>query len=151
MGIARTVLAERLNRLVQAGILLQTPLKPGGRRFGYDLTPKGEDLVPALLAVMQWGDRWLQSPETVPIRVIERSSGEDLPAIQLRGRSGELLAVDALGWDPGPGAGATEIAPLIAAYEAQRPVRARPVPAPRHVAAKTGAVRQRRGKLAAVA
>ncbi|WP_418122178.1 winged helix-turn-helix transcriptional regulator [Variovorax sp. 160MFSha2.1] len=151
LGIARTVLTERLNRLVEADILLQTPLKPGGRRFGYDLAPKGQDLVPALLAVMQWGDRWLQSPETVPIRVIERTSGEELPAIQLRGRSGQLLAVDALDWAPGPGAGASEIAPLIAAYEAQRPVRARPVPSPRRAAAKTGAVRQRRVKPAAAA
>ncbi|OAK66485.1 hypothetical protein A3K87_07385 [Variovorax paradoxus] len=146
LGIARTVLTERLNRLVEAGIVQQTPLKPGGRRFGYDLTQKGEDLVPALIAVMQWGDRWLQSPDTVPIRVTERTSGEELPTIQLRGRSGTLLAVDALDWAPGPGAGAPEIAPLIAAYEAQRPVRARSVPAPRRVAARAGAVRSRRVK-----
>lgn len=128
LGIARNVLTNRLSKLVEAGIVIQTPLKAEGRRQGYRLTSVGEDLVPALIALMQWGDRWLQSPDTIPIRVIERSSGKEIAPVAIHSTAGKRLAVDDLDWAPGPGASDPEIAPLIAAYEAQRRVEPRPVP-----------------------
>ena len=58
LGIPRSVLAERLQRLVAEGILEQQPYQEPGRRprQGYVLTEKGRALVPALVALRQWAE-----------------------------------------------------------------------------------------------
>src|SRR4051794_15700000 len=60
-GISEPVAAARLRELVDEGLLERKPYRePGQRtRHSYRLTPKGADLLPALVALMQWGDRWL--------------------------------------------------------------------------------------------
>ena len=128
LGIARNVLSVRLAKLVEAGVLMQEPLQAEGRRQGYRLTEMGEDLLPVLMSLMQWGDRWLQTPETIPIRIVERASGKPLPALRVRNAAGKTLALADLDWEPGPGAGHPLMAPLVAAYEAQRRTKPRPVP-----------------------
>jgi DNA-binding HxlR family transcriptional regulator len=128
LGIARNVLSARLAKLVEAGILMQEPLQAEGRRQGYRLTAMGEDLLPVLMALMQWGDRWLQTPDTVPVRVVERSTGKALPHLRVRNAAGKDLGLADLDWEPGPGAGHPLMAPLVAAYEAQRRTAPRPVP-----------------------
>ena len=128
LGIARNVLSTRLAKLVEAGILVQEPLQAEGRRQGYHLTEMGEDLLPVLMALMQWGDRWLQTPDTVPVRVVERATGKALPPISVRNAAGKQLGLGDLDWEPGPGAGHPLMAPLVAAYEAQRRTGPRPVP-----------------------
>jgi DNA-binding HxlR family transcriptional regulator len=61
LGIPRSVLAERLARLVEEGILEQRPYRdPGQRpRSGYALTDKGRALIPALVALREWADNHL--------------------------------------------------------------------------------------------
>lgn len=56
-GISRPLLAERLRRLVQAGILERRAAKRG-RRIEYRLTPAGRDLRPIIRILGQWGARW---------------------------------------------------------------------------------------------
>ena len=56
LGIARNVLTDRLNRLVDEGILERVAYSERPPRFEYRLTEKGRDLRVALLALMQWGD-----------------------------------------------------------------------------------------------
>lgn len=128
LGIARNVLADRLSRMTAAGILVQKPLRDDALRQGYYLTEMGEGLLPVLVSLLQWGDRWLQTPDTVPLRVVERVSGAELAPIRLRSASGAELTHRDLDWAPGPGAGHPSIAPLAAAYEAQRRRDPRPVP-----------------------
>lgn len=128
LGIARNVLAHRLAKLVDAGVLVQTPLKAEGCRMGYSLSPMGEDLVPALIALMQWGDRWLHTPETVPIKVIERGNGNEVRPLQILDAKGKPLAFGDLDWAPGPGAAHPAIAALVRTYEAQRVIEPRPAP-----------------------
>lgn len=128
LGIARNVLTTKLAALVDAGIFEQRPLHQDARRLGYHLTEMGEGLLPALVALVQWGDRWLQTPDTVPLRILEQTTGEELPPVQLLGRAGKPLGRRDLDWAPGPGAGDPGIAPLVAAYEAQRRVVPRPIP-----------------------
>jgi DNA-binding HxlR family transcriptional regulator len=130
LGISRNVLSAKLASLVEAGVLVQRPLKQDTKRLGYYLTDMGEGLVPVLLALLQWGDRWLQTADSIPIRVIERATGEELAPIRLRNAAGEVLSLRELDWTPGPGAGHPSIAPLAAAYEAQRRVIPRPIPQP---------------------
>ena len=61
LGIPRSVLAERLSRLVAEGILEQRPYREPGRRQrnGYVLTEKGRALTPALVALREWSESHL--------------------------------------------------------------------------------------------
>ncbi|MDH4169370.1 MAG: helix-turn-helix transcriptional regulator [Acidimicrobiia bacterium] len=58
LGIARNLLTDRLHRLVDNGILERVPYQERPVRHEYRLTDMGRDLSPALIAFMQWGDRW---------------------------------------------------------------------------------------------
>jgi len=62
VGISEPVAAARLRELVAADLLERAPYQePGQRtRLAYRLTEKGADLLPVLVALMQWGDKWLQ-------------------------------------------------------------------------------------------
>ncbi|MEV6693452.1 helix-turn-helix domain-containing protein [Micromonospora sp. NPDC051196] len=57
LGIARNVLAQRLNTLVEVGILERVPYRDRPVRHEYRLTVRGRELSPVLAALMQWGDR----------------------------------------------------------------------------------------------
>ena len=56
--IARNILSDRLSKLVAGGILERAPDPEDGRRVIYSLTPKGEGLLPVVLALRQWGEQW---------------------------------------------------------------------------------------------
>jgi len=58
LGIARNLLAERLNKLVENGVVAKEAYQARPLRHEYRLTPKGADLSMALIALMGWGDRW---------------------------------------------------------------------------------------------
>ena len=59
LGIARSVLTHRLNRLVEAGILARVRYSERPERYEYRLTTKGRDLAVTLAGLRQWGDRYL--------------------------------------------------------------------------------------------
>src|ERR1700736_6887992 len=61
VGISDPVAAARLRQLVDDGLLEREDYRDPGQRTRqrYRLTDKGAELLPALLALMQWGDRWL--------------------------------------------------------------------------------------------
>src|SRR3954454_19933745 len=75
VGITDAVAAARLKQLVGAGILDKQPYREPGKRTRYEyvLTPMGRDLLPAVLALMQWGDKSLQ-PNGGPLHVVERGT-----------------------------------------------------------------------------
>jgi DNA-binding HxlR family transcriptional regulator len=56
LGVARNVLADRLARLVDEGILERRRYQVRPERFEYRLTDKGRDLWPVLFALVSWGD-----------------------------------------------------------------------------------------------
>jgi DNA-binding HxlR family transcriptional regulator len=76
VGITDAVAAARLRELVEEGLLEREPYQePGQRtRYRYRLTAKGSDLFPALVALMQWGDRWLNDGGRVQLN--HRGCGE---------------------------------------------------------------------------
>jgi DNA-binding HxlR family transcriptional regulator len=59
LGIARNLLADRLQKLVDHGIVTKVPYQSRPMRYEYRLTPMGVDLSPALVALMHWGDKHL--------------------------------------------------------------------------------------------
>jgi len=67
LGIARNILSNRLGRLVGNGILSREPVASDKRRIAYRLTEKGMDLVPVMIALRQWGERWSGCPAGGPV------------------------------------------------------------------------------------
>jgi DNA-binding HxlR family transcriptional regulator len=92
VGISEPVAAARLRELVDVGLLERRPYQePGQRtRLEYRLTEKGVDLFPALVALMQWGDRWL---EPAGVEMQHRECGSAIHA-ELRCGNGHPVAVD---------------------------------------------------------
>ncbi len=56
LGVARNILASRLSKLVDEGILVKRPVHSGARRLEYRVTGKGEALRPALELIDGWGN-----------------------------------------------------------------------------------------------
>jgi len=76
LGISKKVLADRLNRLQQAGILMKKPYQQRPERFEYRLTQKGKELFPVLLTMMRWGNRWLNDEDGAELKLQHQSCGE---------------------------------------------------------------------------
>ncbi len=66
-AIATNILAERLAWLTEHGIIRQHQYAAGPARFEYRVTRKGVDYYPALLLLLQWGDRYYCAPEGPPV------------------------------------------------------------------------------------
>lgn len=77
LGAPRAVLADRLARLVDEGILRRVPYQAEGerQRHEYRLTRKGVDLYPTLVALMEWGDRYLAADGAAPMELRHRDCG----------------------------------------------------------------------------
>lgn len=72
LGIARNILSNRLAKLVEHGILDRLPCPEDRRRVEYRLTEKGMDLLPAMIALRQWGQKYgVEVPEN-PVLVDDR-------------------------------------------------------------------------------
>jgi DNA-binding HxlR family transcriptional regulator len=95
-GISEPVTAARLRELVAEGLLeRETYREPGQRaRQQYRLTAKGAELLPALVALMQWGDRWLDDAGG-PVQLRHRDCGERV-GVQLRCAAGHRVEDDQL-------------------------------------------------------
>jgi DNA-binding HxlR family transcriptional regulator len=68
LGIARNVLTDRLNRLVDEGVLERVPYSERPVRYEYRLTDKGRDLSVALNSLRQWGDEYISERPPMLVR-----------------------------------------------------------------------------------
>jgi len=105
-AIPRTVLTDRLRRLVDSGILRKEPYQvPGSRsRMEYRLTEKGLDLYPVLLALQTWGDRYLADPEGPPIEFAHRGCDAKVQLVMRCEAGHDLPRTRDVAGRPGPGA-----------------------------------------------
>jgi DNA-binding HxlR family transcriptional regulator len=105
-GIPRQVLANRLARLVEHEVLRKVPYRePGTRtRYEYRLTEKGLDLYPMLVALGEWGNRYLADPEGPPVAMVHRDCGADVYAVMRCAAGHESLKPREVATAPGPGA-----------------------------------------------
>jgi DNA-binding HxlR family transcriptional regulator len=94
VGITEAVAAARLKDLVAAGLLSRQPYRePGSRtRDEYVLTDMGRDLMPALFALMQWGDRYLQGERGPRVELVHANCGEPL-GVETRCGAGHVVAL----------------------------------------------------------
>jgi DNA-binding HxlR family transcriptional regulator len=106
LGCGRAILTARLNTLVTEGLLQRTPYRePGARtRDEYRLTRKGVELFPALLALLQWGDRWVADADGPAVEVTHRGCGEPVSLAMGCAAGHGALSVFDLEPRPGPGA-----------------------------------------------
>lgn len=72
LGIARNILSNRLAKLVNHGILKREPCPDDRRKVEYRLTEKGLDLLPAMLALRQWGQKYGSGTAENPVLVDQR-------------------------------------------------------------------------------
>src|ERR1700684_2684789 len=75
LGVARNVLAARLERLVAEGILEKAPYQERPPRHEYRLTERGLDLWPVIVELLRWGDRHAAPPAGPPILLRHRGCG----------------------------------------------------------------------------
>jgi DNA-binding HxlR family transcriptional regulator len=102
LGISRKVLTERLNHLVEQGVLdrRQYDARP---RFEYHLTDRGVELVDLLMVMVGWGDRWLAGEAGPPVLYRHRACGE-VSKVDLRcANCGESMHAGDVDLLPGPG------------------------------------------------
>ncbi|GIF71511.1 winged helix-turn-helix transcriptional regulator [Asanoa siamensis] len=105
-NIPRQVLTNRLAMLVEAGVLRKEPYQdPGARvRHEYRLTEMGFDLWPVIVAVLQWGDRYLADPEGSPLSTVHRDCGAPVRSVLRCDAGHEVTNPREVAARPGPGA-----------------------------------------------
>ncbi|MFL9926878.1 helix-turn-helix domain-containing protein [Herbaspirillum lusitanum] len=92
LGVARNILADRLKKLVDAGVLDSVPASDGSAYQEYVLSAKGEELLPVVLSLRQWGERHLFGAGEKHSRLVERESGKPVAALQVQASDGRPLA-----------------------------------------------------------
>ena len=105
LGIARNILSNRLAKLVEHGVMERTPCEDDRRKVEYRLTEKGSGLLPAMLALRQWGERYAAnfSPELVLVDARDR---KPIAPIAMYAHDGRQLGWHDLAWaksGDGPG------------------------------------------------
>jgi DNA-binding HxlR family transcriptional regulator len=95
--ITAAIVAKRLKEMTDLGLFVKQSYREPGRRgrHEYLLTEKGRDLLPVVLALMQWGDKHLQGADGGSLRVVERGTGEPV-VVGPRTASGRALGPEDL-------------------------------------------------------
>jgi DNA-binding HxlR family transcriptional regulator len=97
LGIARNILSNRLHRLVENGILEREPVPGDRRRIEYRLTEKGIDLLPSLVALRQWGEKYGRGPSSLTI--VDARDRRPIAPVQLHAEDGRPLRYEELDWE----------------------------------------------------
>lgn len=100
LGMAKNVLAARLRKLADVGILEKVPSQ-GSASLIYRLTSKGRDLFPVIAALMLWGDAYL-APEGPPVKLRHRCGADYSPGPTCTA-CGEALNAQSVYGISGPG------------------------------------------------
>ena len=95
------MLADRLSRLVEEGILERVRYSERPERYEYRLTPMGRDLNVALTALRQWGDAYLSER---PPMLLRRKADKKGVVAALVPKGTRTLRADEVETVPGPGA-----------------------------------------------
>lgn len=97
LGIARNILSNRLARLVEHGIMKREALAEDRRKIEYRLTEKGLDLLPAMLALRQWGEKYGVGVPSNPV-LCDARDGHPIAEIAIHAHDGRKLGYWELEW-----------------------------------------------------
>ena len=95
LGVARSILADRLRSLVEAGIFEVGPASDGSAYQQYLLTPKGTQLFAVVVALRQWGEQQLFAPGEAHSQLVETRSGQALGLMRPITANGKAIAPEA--------------------------------------------------------
>jgi DNA-binding HxlR family transcriptional regulator len=96
LGIARNILSNRLGKLVNGGILERNSDPVDRRKVVYSLSPKGEALLPVVLALRQWGEDWGHGCQE--IFLADKRDGQPVKRICVLAHDGRELKLGDLMW-----------------------------------------------------
>ena len=102
-GAARNLVADRLQKLVDAGVLERHRYQERPERHEYRLSEKGLDLYPLLMALVRWGDRWHDDGRGKPVEHVHRACQHVMHAEIMCSECGELLDPHDVDLRLGPG------------------------------------------------
>ncbi|MEN5093589.1 helix-turn-helix domain-containing protein [Pseudomonas protegens] len=91
LGMAKNILATRLRTLVEHEVFEVVPASDGSAYQEYVLTPKGKGLFPLIIGLRQWGEAFFYEEGEAHSRMLDRETGQPLPALELRTADGRLL------------------------------------------------------------
>ncbi|MFD3510704.1 winged helix-turn-helix transcriptional regulator [Nocardia sp. NPDC058666] len=96
VGITDAAASAQLRKLTAAGLLEKRPYQEEGQRtrHEYTLTQMGTDLLPAVVALWQWGDTYLQ-PGPAPLLRVDAETGAPV-TVDLRTEDGTAVPLDRL-------------------------------------------------------
>jgi DNA-binding HxlR family transcriptional regulator len=98
LGIARNILANRLARLVENGIMLRQPMQCDRRKVEYRLTDKGQDLAPAMIALRVWGEKWGCAPVSCHQVLADKRDRQPIRGVMIQAHDGRALDLSDLVW-----------------------------------------------------
>ena len=104
LGITRHLLADRLRKLVKAGVLKKVAYQERPKRFEYRLTDKGLDLHPLMMAIVHWGDTHMAGKRGRPLLHRHKGCGKDFDPVTVCSQCGEPIDARGVHVRPGPGA-----------------------------------------------
>jgi DNA-binding HxlR family transcriptional regulator len=113
LGIARNILADRLQTLVAQGILERRLYQQSPARYEYRLTPGGRDLFPILVGLSEWGNRYLAGEAGPPTFVTHRACGHSVTVAARCPHCDEPLTERDTRVVPGPGFPEDETTPIV--------------------------------------
>jgi DNA-binding HxlR family transcriptional regulator len=93
LGLAKNILAQRLRKLVDEGILATAPASDGSAYQEYVLTRKGRAIHPILIALRQWSEEFDEAPETIATILVDREKGRPVRKLALYSEDGRLLDI----------------------------------------------------------
>ena len=96
LGIARNILSDRLAKLVAGGILERSSDPTDRRKVVYSLTAKGEALLPALVAIRQWGEDWGHGEAQIVLA--DRRDRRPIRRIRIFAEDGREVGLSDLFW-----------------------------------------------------
>jgi DNA-binding HxlR family transcriptional regulator len=123
LGIAKNILAARLDHLVERGVFSREPIGADSKRYEYRLTPMGKDLLTVVTALREWSDRWIYGEGNEPLILRDARTGKRPPPLRLRDADGDVLDARLLATEPGPGADRATRARFRRGREAEHPPR----------------------------
>jgi DNA-binding HxlR family transcriptional regulator len=104
LGISRNLLTDRLEGLVAAGVIGRSRYQDRPPRYRYHLAEAGVDLVPALMALTAWGDRWATPQGGPPVRYRHRDCRQVFTPTVCCPSCQQAVTADQVDVLPGPGA-----------------------------------------------
>ena len=104
LNIARNVLSNRLDTLVERDIFEKVQTKPNTERYTYHLTERGLALMQILLSIAQWGDEWISGKGCEPVQFIDNKLGQPIRKMKPVSADGRELNITEILATPGPGA-----------------------------------------------